>query len=94
MDTHELGVLLRETREVVDRLEAEVGVTLPRVDRRNGRLTLQQRLHEVENDRNATKAFAQIRTHYAGIGTKSIVIAGAAVALVAGVLSILDRFIG
>ncbi len=91
MDTHELGVLLRETREVVDRLEAEVGVPLPRVDRRNGRLTLQQRLHEVENDRDATKAFAQIRSHYAGLGTKSIVISASAVALVAGILSILDR---
>ena len=84
--------ILREIRDTVDRIEAEIGVTLPRPDRRGDRLTLQQRLHLVENDRDAAKAFAQIRSHYAGLGTKSIVLSASAVALIAGVLSILDRF--
>ena len=85
---------LRELYDRVDRVEAEIGVTLPRPDRRNGRLTLQERLHAVENDRDATKAFAQIRSHYAGLGTKSVVLCASAVAATAGILSIIDRFTG
>ena len=85
-------VFAREMLDRVDRVEAEIGVTLPRVDRRNGRPTLQERLHAVENDRDAAKAFAQIRSHYAGLGTKSVVLSASAVASVAGILSLIDRF--
>ena len=76
----------------IDRVEAEVGVTLPRPDRRNGRPTLQERLHAVENDRDATKAFAQIRSHYAGLGTKTVVLFASAAAAAASILSLVDRF--
>ena len=85
---HDLGVLL----DRLDRVEAEIGATLPKPDWRNGRPTLQERLHAVENDRDATKAFAQIRSHYAGLGTKSVVLCASGVAAVAGILSIVDRF--
>ena len=91
-DIGEILSVVRDMRGTVDRIEAEIGVTLPRPDRRNGRPTLQERLHAVENDRDAAKAFSMIRSHYAGLGTKSVVVSASAVALVAGILSIVDRF--
>ena len=92
-DIHDgdLRVFVREMLDRIDRVEAEVGVTLPRVERRNGRPTLQERLHAVENDRDATKAFAKIRSHYAGLGTKSVVLFASAAAAAASILSIVKQ---